>query len=127
MTGTPPVALAIAGSDSGGGAGIQADCRTFSDHGVFGATVLTAVTAQNGRGVHAIEPVRRQLVLAQLDAVVGDLPLAAVKTGMLASEDIVDLVAERVPSLPNLVVDPVLASSAGQSLCAGRAVAAYWR
>ncbi len=122
---TPPVALTIAGSDSGGGAGVQADLKTFAAHGVFGTSVLTALTAQNTVGVRAIEGVSAAFVAAQLDAVLDDLPVHAVKTGMLASAPIVALLAGYAPRLPNLVVDPVLVSSSGQILFDGSAVRAY--
>jgi hydroxymethylpyrimidine/phosphomethylpyrimidine kinase len=122
---TPPVALTIAGSDSGGGAGIQADLKTFAVHGVFGTSVVTALTAQNTRQVRRIWPVDPDCVAAQLDAVLDDLPVAAVKTGMLATAPVVALVAARAADLPNLVVDPVLVSSVGDPLFDGAAPAAY--
>jgi hydroxymethylpyrimidine/phosphomethylpyrimidine kinase len=120
-----PIALTIASSDSGGGAGIQADLKTFAMHGVFGTSVITALTAQNTAEVRAIEAVRPSFVAAQMDAVLDDLPVAAVKTGMLAGPDTVALVAEYAPRLPNLVVDPVLVSSSGQALFDGAAAKAY--
>src|SRR5262245_66287283 len=86
-------ALTIAGSDSGGGAGIQADLKTFAAHGVYGTSAITAVTAQNTRGVSAWEPVSTELVIAQIEAVGADLPPEAVKTGMLATGAIVEGVA----------------------------------
>jgi hydroxymethylpyrimidine/phosphomethylpyrimidine kinase len=122
---TPPVALTIAGSDSGGGAGIQADLKTFAMHGVFGTSVVTALTAQNSVAVQAIQPVDPAFVAAQLDAVLADLPVRAVKTGMLASAATVALIAGRAPSLPNLVVDPVLVSSTGRRLFADEARQSY--
>jgi hydroxymethylpyrimidine/phosphomethylpyrimidine kinase len=125
VTLTPPVALTIAGSDSGGGAGIQADLKTFAMHGVFGTSVVTALTAQNSVAVQAIQIVAPAFVAAQLDAVLADLPVAAVKTGMLASAATVALVAQLAPSLPNLVVDPVLVSSTGQRLFADEARRSY--
>ena len=79
-----PTALTIAGSDSGGGAGLQADLKAFEAHGVFGMSVVTALTAQNTRGVAAVHEVPAAFVSAQLDAVAGDLPVGAVKTGMVA-------------------------------------------
>lgn len=117
----PPVALTIAGSDSGGGAGIQADLHTFAAHGVHGTSVLTAVTAQNTRGVTAAEAVSAGLVRAQLDAVLGDFPVAAAKTGMLGGAELLELVAEygAADRLPNLVVDPVMVTTTGDSLYAG--------
>src|SRR5205085_10453307 len=119
------LALTIAGSDSGGGAGVQADLKTFAAHGVFGTSVLTALTAQNTVGVRAIERVDPAFVTAQLDAVLDDLPVRAVKTGMLASAATVAVVAEHAGRLPHLVVDPVLVSSTGQRLFDDDAVRAY--
>ncbi|MFW6032442.1 MAG: bifunctional hydroxymethylpyrimidine kinase/phosphomethylpyrimidine kinase, partial [Phycisphaeraceae bacterium] len=107
---TPPVALTIAGSDSSGGAGIQADLKTFTVLGCFGASALTAVTAQNTRGVTAAELLEPAFVASQIDAVAEDLPVAATKTGMLASPAIIEAVAERIArhQLEPLVVDPVM-------------------
>jgi hydroxymethylpyrimidine/phosphomethylpyrimidine kinase len=122
---TPPVALTIAGSDSGGGAGIQADLKTFATHGVFGTSVVTALTAQNTATVRAIEPVSPGFVAAQLEAVLDDLPVAAVKTGMLAVPATVAVIAEFAGRLPNLVVDPVLVSSTGAELFGSDARRAY--
>ena len=88
MTATPrsvPIALTIAGSDSSGGAGIQADLKTFTAFGVYGASVITALTAQNTQGVHGVETVSPAFVVAQMDAVLGDLDVGAIKTGMLAT------------------------------------------
>ncbi|MEU6859001.1 bifunctional hydroxymethylpyrimidine kinase/phosphomethylpyrimidine kinase [Glycomyces sp. NPDC046736] len=117
----PPVALTIAGSDSGGGAGIQADLHTFAAHGVHGTSALTAITAQNTRGVTAAEAVSTDLLRAQLDAVLTDFPVAAVKTGMLGGGDLLAVVAEygRADRLPNLVVDPVMVTTTGDTLFAG--------
>jgi hydroxymethylpyrimidine/phosphomethylpyrimidine kinase len=112
----PAVALTIAGSDSGGGAGLQADLKAFALNGVLGTSVLTVLTAQNTAAISAIAPVPAAFVRAQLDAVLADLPVAAVKTGMLATESTVELVAGYAPRLPNLVVDPVLVNSAGARL-----------
>jgi hydroxymethylpyrimidine/phosphomethylpyrimidine kinase len=119
------VALTVAGSDSGGGAGIQADLKTFAALGVFGTSAITALTAQNTVGVRAISPVDPGFVAAQLEAVLDDLPVAAVKTGMLASPETVALVAEWAPRLPNLVVDPVLVASSGDRLFTRDAEKAY--
>lgn len=115
---TPPVALTIAGSDSSGGAGIQADLKTFSALGVFGASAITALTAQNTRGVRGVLPVTPDFVVAQVDAVLDDLPVAAVKTGMLATAEIVEAVAGLAAAgrLPWLVVDPVMVASSGARL-----------
>ncbi len=117
-TGQPPVALTIAGSDSGGGAGIQADLKTFAALGVFGTSVITAVTAQNTRGVTGVVALEPSFVDAQIDAVCSDLPVAAVKTGMLANSTIVAAVAAWAANgrLPNLVVDPVLVAASGDPL-----------
>lgn len=121
----PPVALTIAGSDSGGGAGIQTDLKTFATHGVFGASAITALTAQNTVGVRAVSVVDRNFVEMQLAAVLEDLPVAAVKTGMLGNPSIVDLVAGWAARLPNLVVDPVLVASSGDRLFEPDAERAY--
>jgi hydroxymethylpyrimidine/phosphomethylpyrimidine kinase len=125
--GTPAVALTIAGSDSGGGAGIQADLVTFAALGVHGASAVTALTAQNTLGVNGVYVPPVEFLRAQLDAVLGDLPVAAVKTGMLATEEVVLAVAEYAGAgrLPNLVVDPVLVSSTGARLLDLGAEAAY--
>ena len=124
---TPPVALTIAGSDSGAGAGLQADLKAMSALGVFAATVVTAVTAQNTAAVTAVHPVPTDVVGAQLDAVLDDFDVAAVKTGMLAAAPTVHLVADRAAAgdLPQLVVDPVMVASTGRRLLDGDAVAAY--
>jgi len=124
---TPPVAMTIAGSDSGGGAGIQADLRTFAALGVFGTTAITAVTAQNSHEVRTIHALPPSLVVAQALAVLDDLPVAAVKTGMLPDAGIVDAVAALAGEgrLPNLVVDPVLVTSSGALLATPGAIAAY--
>jgi hydroxymethylpyrimidine/phosphomethylpyrimidine kinase len=124
---TPPTALTIAGSDSGGGAGVQADLKTFAAHRVHGTSALTAVTAQNTMAVQAVVALEPAMVLAQIDAVLADFAVAAVKTGMLANRAIVDLVAEAagLGRLPNLVVDPVLVSSSGQALMEPDGLAAY--
>jgi hydroxymethylpyrimidine/phosphomethylpyrimidine kinase len=124
---TPPVALTIAGSDSGGGAGIQADLKTFAALGVFGTSAITALTAQHTAAVRAVRPVDAEFVVAQVDAVLEDLPVAAVKTGLLATAETVDAIAELAATgrLPNLVVDPVMVSSTGSRLLAGAAERAY--
>ncbi|AEV81719.1 phosphomethylpyrimidine kinase [Actinoplanes sp. SE50] len=113
---TPPVVLTIAGSDSGGGAGIQADLKTFAALGAYGVSVLTAITAQNTLGVTAIHPVPAGIVAAQLDAVLTDFTVAAVKVGMIADSAVAKVIAERAAELPNLVVDPVLVSTSGSRL-----------
>jgi hydroxymethylpyrimidine/phosphomethylpyrimidine kinase len=116
--------LSIAGSDSGGGAGIQADLKTFSALGVFGMTAITAVTVQNTKGVSEYAEVPAHIVADQIRAVVGDIGVDAAKTGMLASSRVVEAVAEaaEVAHLPNLVVDPVFVSKHGHALLASEAV-----
>ena len=123
----PPVAMTIAGSDSGGGAGIQADLKAFAANGVFGTTVVTAVTAQNTRAVEGIVALEPAFVEAQIRAVVSDLPVAAVKTGMLATAATVSAVARRATAgdLPNLVVDPVMIASTGRRLLDEEATRVY--
>lgn len=121
---TPPVVLSIAATDSGGGAGLAADLATFAALGVHGACVVTAVTAQDTTAVHAIHYVPVGMVAAQLDAVLGDLPVAAVKTGVLGSAAVVRLVAERCAGL-SIVVDPVIRATTGATLADAEVVAAY--
>jgi hydroxymethylpyrimidine/phosphomethylpyrimidine kinase len=125
--GDPPVALTIAGTDSGGAAGIAADLQTFAAHGVYGTLAVTAVTAQDTTGVHGVLACSPAMVDAQIGAVLGDLPVLSVKTGMLANLDIVRVVAERAAAgrLPQLVVDPVMVASSGDPLLEGDAVSAY--
>ena len=124
----PPVALSIAGSDSSGGAGIAADLTTFASLGVHGTAVITAVTAQNTVGVQGIHPVPAEFVAQQLDSVLDDLPVAAVKTGMLANREIIAVVGDYAAAgrLPNLVVDPVMVSSTGARLLEAEAELAYF-
>jgi hydroxymethylpyrimidine/phosphomethylpyrimidine kinase len=119
-------ALTIAGSDSGGGAGIQADLKTFAACGVYGLSAVTAVTAQNTRGVVAWEAVSTDLVIAQIEAVGDDLAPAAVKTGMLGTAALVEAVAATISALdlPNLVVDPAMIAKSGDRLLREDAVAA---
>ena len=119
-------ALTIAGSDSGGGAGIQADLKTFAAHGVFGTCAITAVTAQNTRGVVCWQALSADLVIAQIEAVAGDLGTDAVKIGMLANAAIVEAVAATIRSLdlPQVVVDPVMIAKGGDRLLEPDAVAA---
>jgi hydroxymethylpyrimidine/phosphomethylpyrimidine kinase len=121
------VALTIAGSDSGGGAGIQADLKTFEALGVFGTSALTAVTAQNTRGVTRVDVLAPEAVTAQVEAVASDFDLGAVKTGMLATAEIVHAVADAVErlGLAPLVVDPVMVATSGDPLLAPEAVQAY--
>ena len=112
------IALTIAGSDSGGGAGIQADLKTFHQLGVYGSSVVTAVTAQNTLGVRAVHPVSLDVVSAQIAAVAEDLRPAALKTGMLATAELVATVADsiRAHGLKPLVVDPVMVATSGDTL-----------
>jgi len=114
----PPIALTIAGSDSGGGAGLQADLKTFAALGVFGTSAVTAVTAQNTTSVVASVPMDPEFVKLQVETVLSDLPVLAVKTGMLANSAIVLAVSELAEAgrLPHLVVDPVLVSTTGRRL-----------
>jgi hydroxymethylpyrimidine/phosphomethylpyrimidine kinase len=118
-------ALTIAGSDSGGGAGIQADLKTFAAHGVYGTSAITAVTAQNTLGVTDWEPVSTDLVVAQIEAVAGDIGVHAVKTGMLATAAIVEAVAAAIEALdlPQVVVDPVMIAKGGDRLLVEEAIA----
>ncbi len=122
----PPVVLTIAGSDSGGGAGIQADLKTFQAFGVFGTTAVTAVTAQNTVGVQAIELVSPDLVRAQIRAVCDDLDPVACKTGMLGNEAGIRATVEaiRACGLGLVVVDPVMVATSGDPLLAPSAIAA---
>ncbi len=113
-----PIALTIAGSDSGGGAGIQADLKTFHAHGVFGTSALTAITAQNTLGVTAVHAIPLDVVRAQIEAVVSDLPPQAFKCGMLSSAQLLETVADAIEShrLPNFVLDPVMVATSGDRL-----------
>lgn len=121
-----PIALTIAGSDSGGGAGVQADLKTFSALGVYGASVLTALTAQNTRAVTAVHDVPAAFVRAQLRAVFDDLNVAAVKIGMLSQAAVIAVVAEELAARPDLpvVLDPVMLSKSGAALLQPDAVQA---
>lgn len=119
-------ALTIAGSDSGGGAGIQADLKTFAAHDVYGTSAITALTAQNTRGVTGVHEVPAEFVTRQIEAVVADIGCDAVKTGMLATASIVEAVAAAVEALdlPQLVVDPVMIAKGGDRLLREDAVQA---
>ncbi len=123
-----PVALSIAGSDSSGGAGIQADLKTFSAFGVYGATAISALTAQNTRGVTGVHAVPAPFLAEQIDRVVADLDVRAVKTGMLATAEIVATVADVYTRhradgrLGPLIVDPVMVATSGDVLLAPDAV-----
>lgn len=121
---TPPVVLSIAATDSGGGAGLAADLATFAELGVHGACVVTAVTAQDTLGVRAIHRIPVDVVAAQLELVLEDLAVAAIKTGMLADPEVVRLVADRCHGIP-IVVDPVIMSTTGAELASAEVVRAY--
>lgn len=123
---TPPVALTIAGSDSGGGAGIQADLRTFAFHRVHGTCAITCVTAQNTLGVTRVDALAPEAVVAQIEAVASDIGVDAAKTGMLLRAEIIEAVAGAVERLgiDNLVVDPVMVARTGDRLIDETAVAA---
>jgi hydroxymethylpyrimidine/phosphomethylpyrimidine kinase len=123
MSAAPPLVLSVAGSDSGGGAGIQADLKTMLALGVHGMTVVAAVTAQNSLGVQGYWELPGEAVAAQLDSVLGDIGVDAVKTGMLASADLVSLVAARLATVDApVVVDPVSVSKHGDPLLAADAL-----
>jgi hydroxymethylpyrimidine/phosphomethylpyrimidine kinase len=123
------IAVTIAGSDSGGGAGIQADLKTFSALGVYGASVITALTAQNTQGVSAIHDVPPDFVTAQIDAVFSDLDIGATKIGMLSRASTIQAVAEGLEShrAKNVVLDPVMAATSGDRLLDPEAVDALRR
>ncbi len=109
------IALTIAGSDSSGGAGIQADLKTFQAHGVFGMSAITAVTVQNTQKVYAIQEMRPQIVYDQIVSLFDDTPIHAVKIGMVASTDLITAIADalkKVP-VPAIVLDPVMISKSG--------------
>src|SRR5580658_4983942 len=120
------IALAIAGSDSGGGAGVQADLKTFSALGVYGAAVITALTAQNTKGVFGIYDVPADFVAAQIEAVFDDLDVGAVKIGMLANAATIEAVAAALDRHHprNVVLDPVMAASSGDQLLPADALGA---
>ena len=116
--------MTIAGSDSGGGAGIQADLKTFAAHGVYGTSVLTAVTAQNTKEVLAIAEVPEEVIVLEIDGVMSDIGADAAKTGMLSSASIIDVVADRIEAwgIRKLVVDPVMVAKSGDQLLRPSAV-----
>lgn len=118
MPGRPPVALTIAGSDSGGGAGIQADLKTFASLGVFGCSVITSLTAQNTVSVSAIHDPPPEFIARQLEAVLRDIPVDAAKTGMLHTGEAIEVVADGVRryGVEKLVVDPVMIATSGDRL-----------
>lgn len=119
-----PRVLTIAGSDSGGGAGIQADLKTFSALGCYGMTAITAITAQNTQGVRAIHGVPPEMLAAQISAVVEDIGVDAVKIGMLHGPDVVQVVAKAIQqyNLPHVVLDPVMVATSGDRLIAPETV-----
>ena len=119
----PVKVLCVGGSDSGGGAGIQADLKAINACGCYGMSVITAVTAQNTRGVQDIFPVTGKFIAAQLDSVLGDIGAEAVKTGMLLTAGAVEAVAEKIDQyrLPNVVVDPVMTAKGGRAMMQERA------
>jgi hydroxymethylpyrimidine/phosphomethylpyrimidine kinase len=121
-----PIALTIAGSDPSGGAGIQADLKTFAAFGVYGASVITALTAQNTRGVSAVHGLPPELVRAQAEAVLDDLAVGAIKVGMLGDAATIEVVAGILRSRPELpvVLDPVMVAASGDPLLAEEAVGA---
>lgn len=118
--------LTIAGSDSGGGAGIQADLKTFSAFGCYGMSAITAITAQNTCGVTAIHPIPDDIVAAQIRAVVDDIGVDAIKIGMLSSPSIIKVVAEQLQSCgsENIVIDPVMVATSGDKLLQDDAISA---
>ena len=119
------VSLTIAGSDSGGGAGIQADLKTFEAHGVFGTSVITALTAQNTLGVQGVWPVPPEFVAAQMESVLSDFKVRSVKTGMLYNAETIQTVAKALEGRKlSLVVDPVMVATSGDSLIQDEALAA---
>src|SRR5580693_7011069 len=119
------VTLTIAGSDSSGGAGIQADLKTFAAFGVFGTSAITAITAQNTRGVSGVANLDPAFVAAQIDAVADDFIIAAAKTGMLSRTEIIGAVADRIRmrKIPDVVVDPVMVAASGDVLLEPDAIA----
>jgi len=128
MNSAPPRILAIAGSDSSGGAGIQADIKTITMLGGYAMSAITAVTAQNTLGVQAIEPLSPGLVAAQIDACLGDIGADAIKIGMLGSAEIVNKVADRLEPLAiPLVFDPVMVATSGSELADEETIAAFAR
>ena len=131
MSGASPIpkVMTIAGSDSGGGAGIQADLKTFAAMGTYGASVLTAITAQNTLGVTGVHEIPAEMVAAQIEAVLSDIGADAVKTGMLSSSDIIETVARELAHfrVERLVVDPVMVAKSGDRLLREEAVDALRR
>ena len=126
QTKTIPAVLSIAGSDSSGGAGIQADIKTIAAHHLFAETAITALTAQNTTGVRAVQEATPEFVAQQIDAVFEDIPPAAVKIGMVSSAAIIETIAERLKywNAVNIVVDPVMVATSGARLISEDAVEA---
>ena len=124
MNAVRPCCLTIAGSDSGGNAGVQADLRAFHAYGLHGCTVFAALTAQNPHGVSAIHPVPPDFVAAQLDAVLGVYAIVALKTGMLADSTAIEVIADRLAAHPAIakVIDPVMVATSGAKLIADEAI-----
>ncbi len=122
---SPPVALTVAGSDNSAGAGIQADLKTFTAHGVYGLTAVTCVVAEVPGKVAAIQAMTPEIVRQQIELSLAAFPVAAMKTGMLHSRAVIEMVAEMRGTLPPLVVDPVMVASSGDALLEPDAVAAY--
>ncbi|NEP59491.1 MAG: bifunctional hydroxymethylpyrimidine kinase/phosphomethylpyrimidine kinase [Symploca sp. SIO2G7] len=129
MVYVPPVALTIAGSDSGGGAGIQADLRTFAFHAVHGTSALTCITAQNTQGVTRVDALEPAAVVAQIEVVVNDIGVQALKTGMLLNQPIIEAVVGYLKGLDDVacVIDPVMVSRTGAQLIDDAAIAALKR
>jgi hydroxymethylpyrimidine/phosphomethylpyrimidine kinase len=126
MTSSPPRVLSIAGSDSSGGAGIQADIKTIAMLGGYAMTAITAITAQNTRGVQAVEPLSPDLVAAQIDACLDDIGADAIKIGMLGSPEIANVVAARLETFAGAVVfDPVMVATSGGVLADEATIAAF--
>src|SRR5215813_2821754 len=123
------IAVSIAGSDSSGGAGIQADLKTFSALGVYGASVITALTAQNTKGVRAIHDVPADFVTAQIDAVFSDLDVGAVKIGMVSQRPVIEAIASALKrwELDEVVLDPVMVATSGDRLLSPDAIDALKR
>lgn len=119
-----PTALTIAGSDSGGGAGIQADIKTFSALGVYATSVITAVTAQNTQGLHGIQAISPEIVQSQIEAVLDDIPVDAIKIGMLYNQEIVEVVSQMIDKYKpaHVVLDPVMISTSGTQLLEDRTI-----
>ena len=128
MTAKTPIALTIAGSDSGGGAGVQADLKAMSANGVYGASVITAITAQNTTAVTAVHEVPSDIIAAQIDAVLSDLDVDAIKIGMLFSASNIKITADHLTEFPGpVVVDPVMIAKSGDTLLQDTAIDAMIR